>query len=143
MKKSKVVSYCTGALLTFIGVGGVVCGLMMMLKSNGEYLQLSQNLIYDSPFETYFIPGLALFSVNGVISLIGALLSFKNHHYSGLMTMGLGVAMIIWIIAEVYWVNEYSFLQPTMFGIGVIEIILGYVQYSLHPENRGKNAINL
>lgn len=129
MKKSKVVYFFTGTLLVFIGVGGVVCGLMLMLKPNGEYLQLSENLINHSPFETYFIPGLALFSVNGVLSLVGALLSFKNHRFSGLMTMGLGVAMIIWILAEVYWVNEYSFLQPTMFGVGVIELILGYVQY--------------
>ncbi|MEW8987734.1 MAG: hypothetical protein AB2401_12180, partial [Bacillus sp. (in: firmicutes)] len=94
MKKQKMISYFTGAFLAFIGLGGVVCGLMLMLQPNGELIKLSLDLITNSPFDTYFFPGLALFTINGVASLIGAWLVIKTHCFAGWMTMGLGVAMI-------------------------------------------------
>lgn len=127
MKRTKFVSFSTGLLLAFIGIGGVVCGLLLMIQPDGELIKLSPDLIEDSPFETYFFPGLALFTINGVASLIGAFLAFKVHRLAGVLTMGLGIAMVIWIIAEIYWVSEYSFLQPTMLGVGVVEFILGFL----------------
>jgi hypothetical protein len=127
MKKEKILLFFTGVLLLFIGVGAVIAGWMLIRNPSGDSIGLSLKLLKDSPFKDYFIPGLVLFAVNGIGSLICSLLISTNQRYFGITTMILGVAMIIWIAAEVYWVSDKSFLQPTMFAIGVLEILLGFL----------------
>lgn len=137
MNKEKMLSYGTGALLAIIGLGAVGCGMMLMLQPDGESIGLSLDLLENTPFENFLIPGIVLFAINGVASLVGAFLSFKNHRYAGFATMILGVAMIIWITAEVYWIGGESFLQPTMFTVGLAELILGFYQQTQHPDYHG------
>ncbi len=134
MNKVKILSNVTGGLLAFIGVGAVVCGLMLILDPDGGSIGLPLELLEHSPFEDFLIPGIALFSINGIASIIGALLVFKKHRYAGLASMFLGVAMIIWILAETYWYKGDSFLQPAMFSVGVVEIVLGFFLNSQHTE---------
>ncbi len=40
--------------------------------------------------------------------------------------MILGSALIIWIVAQVYWIGLVSWLQPFFLVVGVIELFLGY-----------------
>lgn len=134
MNKVKILSIITGGLLAFIGVGALVCGLMLILEPDGGSIGLPLELLEHSPFEDFFIPGIALFAINGIGSIIGALLVFKKHRYAGLASMFLGVAMIIWILAETYWYEGDSFLQPAMFSVGVVEIVFGFFLNSQHTE---------
>ncbi|MGJ7922282.1 hypothetical protein [Neobacillus sp. LXY-4] len=135
MKKLKALSYGTGVLLSIIGLGGVTCGLMLMVQPDGASIGLPLDLLKGSPFEDFFIPGIALFTVNGVTSFVGALLSFQLHRFSGIVTTVLGIAMIIWILAEMYWYGGASFLQPAMFAVGVVEIVLGLMLNAQYLEN--------
>lgn len=108
-----------------------------MLQPDGGAVGLPLDLLKNSPFEDFFIPGIFLFVVNGMASLAGAFLAFKEHRYTGVGTAVLGVAMIIWIVAEVYWIGWVSWLQPTFLVVGVIELGLGYFLNAQSPENHG------
>ena len=138
MNKERTLLYFTGVLLTVIGVGGVVCGWMLMREPSGESIGLSLELIQDSPFKDYFIPGLVLFAINGLGSLLGAWLLVNKNRFAGAVTMLLGLEMIIWISAEFYWVNEESFLQPTMFAVGLLELLLGLLVSRQQPKKQRK-----
>jgi hypothetical protein len=138
MKKEKVLLFFTGVLLLIIGFAAVISGWMLIRDPSGDSIGLTLKLLENSPFEDYFIPGLVLFAVNGIGSLICSLLISTNQRYFGITTMILGVAMIIWIAAEVYWVSDKSFLQPTIFAIGVLEILLGFLIIRQQPKKLRK-----
>ncbi len=137
MKKTKAISYSTGTMLSLIGLGGLVAGSGLMLQPDGGGLGFTLELLKNSPFEDFLIPGIFLFVINGMASLVGAFLVFTNNRFSGVGTAVLGVAMVIWIAAEVYWVGWVSWLQPTFLVVGAIELALGYFLNAQHPENHG------
>jgi len=116
-----------GTLLLFVGIGAAVAGIGLVFKPNGSMLGMSVELLEDSPFQSFLIPGIILFLVNGLGSFFGAFLSFKSHHLSGIVTIVLGFAMIIWISAQVYWIGWINWMQPFFFLVGIIEVILGAI----------------
>jgi hypothetical protein len=127
MNKSKVLSYSTGILLVLIGIGAAVVGVGLVIEPSGGRIGLPLELLNNSPFDDYFIPGFALFVINGIGSLLGALLVFIHNRFAGFTTMILGVAMIIWITAQVIWIGWESVLQPIFLGVGLVELALGFL----------------
>lgn len=127
MSKVRLLSTFTAVLLTLIGIGAVVVGFGLMTEPSGEGIGLPLSILKDSPFEDFFIPGVALFLVNGCGSLIGAFLAFRNHRFTGYATLVLGIGMIIWITAQVIWIGWQSWLQPTFIAVGFIELALGFL----------------
>lgn len=125
MKKSKALFYFTGSLILFVAIGAIAAGICLILKPDGSILGMPLDMLKNSPFKNFLIPGIVLFTVNGLGSLIGSLLCFKRHTFAGTLTIILGIAMVIWITAQVYWIGLGSWLQPTFFVVGVVEIILG------------------
>ncbi|MGO5012143.1 hypothetical protein ACTQ5K_09790 [Niallia sp. Sow4_A1] len=115
-----------GSLLVFIGIGAVAAGIGLVSEPNGSAIGMSVKLLEDSPFQSFWFPGIILFLINGLGSFFGAFLSFKRHELSGIVTIVLGIAMIIWISAQVYWMGLISWMQPVYLIFGIIEIIFGW-----------------
>lgn len=136
MDKVKVLSYSAGALLTLIGVSAAVAGIGFMWSPGGG-MGLSAALLRNSPFSDYFIPGLCLFTVNGILSLIVAVMAFQKQRFSGVGTLILGALMIIWIVFQVHWIGWTSWLQPVMLAAGFLEMVLGGYLNELTPDNTG------
>jgi len=107
-KKGKWSAFGSGAFQVFIGLGGVYGGMGLVSEPSGANLGLSLESLSESPFSDYLIPGIVLFVVIGVGSLAG------------------GVAfLVMWIVAQVWWIGLTFWLQPLFFGIGVVELLLG------------------
>ena len=104
--------------------------LGVILDPSGESLGVSVDLLINSPFKDFLIPGIVLFTIIGLTSLLVSFLTFKQHLLSGGATIVLGFIMIIWIVLQVYWIGWLTLLQPTFLIIGFAEIILGYVLHS-------------
>lgn len=130
----KVLNYSTGILLTLIGLSAVVVGALFIWNPSGG-MGLTTDLLQDSPFSSFLIPGVFLFVINGLGSLVVAYYVFKDHRYAGISTLVLGILMMVWIAAQVYWIGWASWLQPTFLAVGAIEIILGFFLNHMHPEN--------
>src|SRR6478609_7776464 len=130
MKSTNILPFGTAALLLFVGIGAVAGGLGVILDPSGESLGVSVNLLMDSPFKDFLIPGIILCTIIGLTSLLISYLTFKQHLLSGGATIILGFIMIIWIVLQVYWIGWLTSLQPTFLIIGFAEIILGYVLHS-------------
>ena len=130
MKSTNILPFGTAALLLFVGIAAVAGGLGVLLDPSGESLGVSVNLLMDSPFKNFLIPGIVLFTIIGLTNLLVSFLTFKQHLLSGGATIILGFIMIIWIVLQVYWIGWLTSLQPTFLIIGFAEIILGYVLHS-------------
>jgi hypothetical protein len=136
MKKRKVLSYGVAIFLTLVGFASIAQGMGLILQPDGTGSGLTLELLVDTPFKDYLIPGIGLFTVNGIGSLIGAFFVFKNHEFAGKITTLLGIAMIIWISTQVYWIGFASWLQPTFLFVGAAEMIIGYLLAALHHGDR-------
>ncbi len=114
-----------GVLQAFIGVGAVAGGLGLALEPSGESLGMPLELLEETPFATFLIPGIVLFAVNGLGSLTGAIVSFARHRYAGHAAIALGTFLIAWIVVQVYWFAGFHWLHWLYLGLGIVELSLG------------------
>ena len=126
ISKKRLGIYLCG-LQIFIGVGAIAGGIGLVADPQGHNVGMSLEALRGSPFSDYFIPGLVLLTVNGIGHLVGAWLSVKKNRFAGKAGVGLGVFLMCWIIAQVYWIGYLHWLQPLYFGLGVFEAGLGFL----------------
>ena len=115
-----------GVLQAFIGVGAVAGGLGLALDPSGESLGIPRELLEETPFATFLIPGIVLFAVNGLGSITGAIASFAQHRYAGHAAIVLAIFLIAWILAQVYWFAGFHWLHWLYLGLGIVELALGW-----------------
>ncbi len=115
-----------GIVQVIIAVGAIPAGLFMILEPDGSRVGMSVEMLSGSPFRNFFIPGLFLLGINGILNATGAFLSFAGKKYAGISGLGLGIYLVIWICVQVYFIGLTFFLQPLFLVIGIIEIFLGY-----------------
>lgn len=83
-----------------------------MLGPRGEIIPLPLSALKGSPFETYFVPGLILFCALGLGPLAAAELARRRHTLAPLAALGVGVALLIWMMVEIVIVG-YSIRRST------------------------------
>jgi hypothetical protein len=121
------VSPLLGGLQAFIGVGALAGGLMLMLDPSGSGMGFPVELLEGSPFPDYLIPGVFLFAINGLGSLVGAGLSFARHRYAGEAAAILGAILMAWIAIQVTIIGSLHWLHFLYFALGFVELGLGLV----------------
>ena len=126
-KKQGSLVIALGVLQVFIGVGAIPAGLALAMEPSGASLGMPLEWLSDSPFPNFLIPGIVLMVVNGFGSLAGAATSFLRYRYAGEIAMGLGVFLMLWIVAQVWWIGLSHWLQPLYFGVGLVEFVLGWL----------------
>ncbi len=115
-----------GVLQAFIGVGAVAGGLGLALDPSGESVGIPLDLLEETPFATFLIPGIVLFAVNGLGSLTGAIASFARRRYAGHTAIALGAFLIAWILVQVYWFAGFHWLHWLYLALGIVELALGW-----------------
>ena len=126
-----------GLLQAFVALGAIPAGYLLLAKPGGQGLGMSVAILANSPFKDFFIPGIVLFTVNGLCNLFSAFLSFLKFIYAPALGIMLGSALIIWIIVQSYYIGISHFLQPTFIAIGIIEIFLSI---KLSGQNKKNNT---
>jgi len=124
--KERPLTLLTFIVLLFTGVVAIAGGIPMILDQSSEVLGIQQNLLNESSFSNYLVLGLLLFGVIGIGSLVAAFILWKKPEISWITTMLAGIALIIWITAQVSIIGYVSKLQPIIFIIGVLEFVLGF-----------------
>jgi len=120
-------------LSMFVGLAAIYGGWMLIADPSGQTLQFPLELLNDTPFNDYFIPGLILFIIIGVYSFLVAIFSmskFKN--YTWLIIIN-GCLLIGWLTIEL--IMNKSFFLPEyhypLYAIGALLIIIGYFEKKL------------
>lgn len=128
--------YFLFVLHLFIGLNASAGGLLMILKPDGSLLGMQQVWLVNSPFENYFIPGLILFLMLGIVplfvfygllrksemKLLNSLNIYKYMHWAWTYSFYTGVITIIWILVQLV-MTQYFWLQPVIIGTGILIII--------------------
>ena len=115
-----------GVLQTLIGIGAVAGGLGLMLDPSGGSLGAPLELLDNTPFTSFLVPGIVLFTVNGLGSLAGAVASFTRQRHAGAIAMALGFFLVAWILIQVYWMSGFHWLHWLYLVLGIVEALLGW-----------------
>lgn len=130
MKTTRIIAVI---LLLFNGTGAIFGGWSLIQDPTGSDLGLPISHLANSPFTDYFIPGIILFIVNGIFSIVSMLwAAFQWRHYVWLMIIQ-GALLTGWIVIQMIMLREVSYLQFIYGGIGLALLWIGYSQKQKLP----------
>ncbi len=113
-------------LHAFMAVSALPAGFLLVQAPDGSSLGLPPGLIAGSPFDSYLIPGLVLFIVLGGFNALLFILLLRKSGTFFYPSALMGLALVIWILLQAYWIGWVSFLQPFYLLIGLIQLTLGW-----------------
>lgn len=112
-------------LLVFVAVNAVIAGYLFIVDPSGSRLGMTPELLHDSPFRNFLIPGIVLFSANGILNMLAVSgMVFHWRNYAGLVSMQ-GMILITWIFVQVIIIQELNLLHYIFAGIGFLLFSLG------------------
>ena len=114
-----------GLLQAFIGLGAVGGGFMLLWDPSGATMGIPISLLEGSIFPNFLIPGIFLFTVNGLGSLAGAYLTFTRNRWAGPVATALGLILMTWIVIQVSIFRGYNWMHILYFILGMLEALLG------------------
>jgi uncharacterized membrane protein len=114
-----------GSLQAFIGLGALAGGFGLVKDPSGSALGVPLSFLEGSPFPDFLIPGIFLLAVNGVGSMIGAILSFTRRRYAQEIAIVLGAILVAWIVIQVIIIRSFSWMHILYFILGVVELGIG------------------
>jgi hypothetical protein len=115
------------ALLLLMAIAALPSAWGLMNPApNGDALGMPVEFLKNTPFTSYFIPGLILFVVIGLGSLVAALAGILKHPLAPYLSAAIGGGLMIWIVVQYLMIQMYSFLQPVIFVWGALIVVLTY-----------------
>jgi|WetSurMetagenome_2_1015567.scaffolds.fasta_scaffold501898_1 hypothetical protein len=118
-----------GYLQIFIGAGAVAGGLQLIIAPDGSGMGMKTEILAQSPFTNFLIPGITLITVIGLGNLFGALLSLKNKKSAGIFGSIMGTTLIIWMLVQIILIGWGIWLQPFYLAMGTVELIFGFILF--------------
>jgi hypothetical protein len=124
-------------LHAFVGVGGMAGGFAA-IKEPQNPLGAPIELLKNSPFDNFLIPGIILFTIIGLGNVISALVVWSKLRFHAYVSSVFSWALVIWIVVQCIMLNAVGFLHGLFFIIGLIEAVLSAViliKQRLFPAN--------
>lgn len=119
----KIVYRILFILHIFVGLGAMGGGMMAILNPHSPFGITLKN----SPFTSFLIPGIILFTVIGLGNIISALVIYYKPWFHGYVSSVFGWALVIWIVVQCIMLESVVALHIIYFIIGLIQGILAMV----------------
>lgn len=98
-------------LLGFVAFTALPCGLLLILKPDGSWLQLSTNLLTTSPFHSFLFPGIVLCLVVGGANLVAFVKHLQQGTHAFWYTLSAGILISGWIVVQVALIRIFFWPQ--------------------------------
>lgn len=123
----------------FVAVGAVYGGVGLMA---GNAIHISDDWLVGTPFDTWTLPGIFLLIVVALPMTIAAAAEMRRLRWSYRASVVAGAAQIGWIIAQWVIMQQFFFLQPTMFAAGVAVLLLAMLAHRTDTGTDGRGSDN-
>lgn len=110
----------------FVGVGALAGGYAAIINPQ-EPFGMSAMYLKNSPFTSFLIPGIILFTVIGLGNIFSAIAMCFKFRYQGYLSSVFSWALVIWIIVQCIMLNAIAFLHILFFIIGLIKAALSII----------------
>lgn len=107
-----------------LAISAIYGGAILMLERADDPLGMPLEWLDDTPFSDYFVPGLTLFSVFGVGSVAVVVGLLRRRAWAGVASVGLGLAQLVWIAVEAFYLRTVQPLHVVYGGLGAVLVVL-------------------
>lgn len=88
------------ALEIFLGLGALFGGGAFILAPDGHLLGMPTKLLAGSPFPSFLVPGIILFTFVGLAPLLAAAITVRRQAFAPLAAVAVGLTLIGWVSVE-------------------------------------------
>ena len=113
-------------LHAFVGVGALFGGLSAISNPNAP-LGIPIEILKNSPFSNFLIPGIILFTLIGLGNIFCALMFRFKSRFQGYISSVFSCALVIWIVVQCIMLNSIEALHIIFFMIGLFEVALSII----------------
>lgn len=117
IKGSLLVLHLIVAIFAFLGGGAAIS---QPLAPFG----ISTDMLANSPFDTFLIPGLLLFIVIGMGQLVASAFILFRSRFEAYASLITSVALLIWLIVQVLMIRTVEVLHVVTFVIACVQLAL-------------------
>lgn len=121
-------------LQALLGFGALFGGGALMIDPSGAMIGMPPDLLKSSPFDSFLIPAIILFSMLGVVPLIvglglwrkwhwnlaNILNVYKNIYWAWTFSLYIGFALLVWIFIQTYLIQAVSVVHLIYFALGLM-----------------------
>ncbi|WP_250631883.1 hypothetical protein [Rhodoflexus caldus] len=123
---NRLIYWIAVVLLLVNGIGALLGGFQLITDPSGATLQMPLSFLQHSPFDNYLIPGIILFTANGLLSMTIVVLIFMKLPQAGKWVAAQGIILSGWIIVQMLMLQIfYPPLHLTFLLIGLMLLLLG------------------
>jgi len=114
------------ALEVLLGIGALAGGGLLTVAPDGHLLGMSTRMLAGTPFDSYLVPGIILFTCLGVAPIVVAGITLRRMAIAPLLAVAVGVTLVGWITVEmVMLVNPGSLAWAFYLVLGTCIATLG------------------
>ena len=121
----------TLTVLVIFGALSALAGAILAIAANGAGVPLEY--LKNSPFSSFFVPGLILGVVVGGTQLAAVIALLAKRGIALLLSAVAGFGMLIWIFVELAMIQQFSWLQAAYFILGGMELFLVFALLGIIP----------
>ncbi|MBC8161160.1 MAG: hypothetical protein H7Z42_08060 [Roseiflexaceae bacterium] len=121
-----------------LGLGAALGGGLLVLAPDGHFLQMPLDMLRTTPFATFLLPGILLFTMVGLYPLAVAyslfarpawswpdrINPFKTIEWAWAASLAAGVVVIVWICVQMILLGAVAFAHVLYLGWGIAIIVL-------------------
>lgn len=137
MKHRIVEVYLICLLLLLTSLNALVAGAGLVIFSDGKWIGLPLSWLNGTPFASFRIPGLLLFTFIGLGCLLTAIGLFfrpawhwpnrfnmyKEKFWAWTSSVYCGIMLCVWIVVQ-QLLTDYFILQPIIASVGILILVL-------------------
>jgi hypothetical protein len=113
-------------LETLLGIGALFGGAQFILAPDGHLLGLPLKMLAGTPFHSFLVPGLLLFTFVGVAPIAAAVITSRRPAIGPLAALAVGVTLMGWITVEmVVFAGLTSLLWAFYMVLGTVIAAVG------------------
>jgi hypothetical protein len=124
--QGRLIKTITIILLLFLAVFAFLGGGAFIHDPSGAILQIPLSFLDHSPFSSFLLPGILLFTVFGLGGLACALLLIFKFRQAGDVVIVAGAALVIWIVVQLAMIRTFHYLHAIYGVLGLVLLFLGF-----------------
>jgi hypothetical protein len=88
------------ALEVFLSLGALFGGGVFILAPDGHLIGMPASVLVGTPFPSFLVPGILLFTLVGIVPLVAALITARRQALASLAAIVVGLTLMTWITVE-------------------------------------------
>ena len=110
-------------LLLFNGISAIGGGIGLICNPIGGPMGMPLSMLEHTPFDNFLIPGIILLVMNGLLSILFAILVIWKAGGSSWLVIIQGCILLGWLFVEMAMIREYAAVLHTLYlfvGAGLV-----------------------